>query len=127
MHKKLAGALLGVSIAGASLTGFTISSALAQEDPGQGDQPAQEAPEQPDGEGCEHGGRRAARAEQLAEIIGISVDELHAAREAGQTPAEIADDNGVSRDELVSALITDAEEHLDEAVADGRLTQEEAD
>ena len=125
MNKHLAAALLTASVAGAGFTGFSITSALAQ-DEGSSDTPAAEVAE--DGEsdrGCR--GHRGERAQALADTIGISVEDVQAAREAGQSPAEIAEENGLSRDELVAALIEERQAHLDEAVASGDLTQEEAD
>lgn len=123
MNKHLAAALLTASVAGAGITGFTITSALADDD-GAAESTAVQLE---DGEqnGCR--GNHEARAEALADTIGISVEDLMAAREAGQTPAEIAEDNDVSRDELVTALVDAKQARLDQAVADGDLTQEEAD
>ena len=80
-----------------------------------------------EGDEADRAANREARAEALADVLGISVEDLMAAREAGQTPAEIAEENGVSRDELVSSLVAERQASLDQAVADGELTQEEAD
>ena len=54
-------------------------------------------------------------------------DELRAALEDRQTPAEVAEANGVSRSDLVDALVADITVHIEEHVADGDLTQAEAD
>jgi len=45
----------------------------------------------------------------------------------GQSLAEIGQAKGVSTDTLKSAILTAADEKLDQAVADGKLTQERAD
>ena len=45
----------------------------------------------------------------------------------GQSLAEIGESKGVSADTLESAILTAAGEKLDQAVADGKLTQERAD
>lgn len=59
----------------------------------------------------------------VAEVLGMEVDDLEAALRDGQTIAEVAgDDVGVVTD----ALIAEANERIDEAVADGRLTADEA-
>jgi hypothetical protein len=123
MKKQLAAALLTASVAGAGFTGFTITSALADDDSSAETTAVQL--EEGEQDGCR--GNREDRAQALADTIGISVEDLTAAREAGQTPAEIAEDNGVSRDELVSALVDAKQTRLDEAVAVGDLTQEEVD
>ena len=63
-----------------------------------------------------------------AETLGMSEDELRAALQAdGTTLARIAEDQGVEADALVDALVTAGEERIADAVADGRITQEEAD
>ena len=123
MNKHLAAALLTASVAGAGFTGFSITSALADADGSVQTTAVQFA----EGDEADQAANREARAEALADTLGISVEDLTAAREAGQTPAEIAEENGVSRDELVSSLVAERQASLDQAVADGDLTQEEAD
>ncbi|NNF64117.1 MAG: hypothetical protein HKN07_07635 [Acidimicrobiia bacterium] len=63
----------------------------------------------------------------LADVIGVDAETIKAALMDGQTIADIAADNGVERQAVVDALTAQAEESLAEAVADGRITQEEAD
>lgn len=63
----------------------------------------------------------------LAELVGVTVEELDAAMREGTTLAELAESNGVSKEALVERLVAQAEERLAEDVADGRLTQEQAD
>ena len=63
----------------------------------------------------------------LAEVIGVDAETIQAALADGQTVAEIAADHGVERQAVVDALTAQAEEFLADAVADGRITQEEAD
>ena len=72
------------------------------------------------------GGVRLARAE-LAELFGLERDELRDRLREGQALADIAADQGVDLQTVSDTLVNAATEHLDEAVADGRLTQEEAD
>jgi len=59
-----------------------------------------------------------------AEFLGLDAEELGAQLKDGATLAEIAGDQ---TDGLIAALVADAEEHLAQAVADGKLSQEEAD
>ena len=76
-----------------------------------------------------HHGRRGGRVspEATAEAAGATVAELQAAREAGQTLAQLAQSNGVSRAALVSRLVEAAEAQLAADVTAGRLTQAQAD
>ena len=63
-----------------------------------------------------------------ADTLGLSEDDLRTALEAdGASLASVAGDRGVAVDDLVAALVQAAQDRLDDAVADGRLTQEEAD
>jgi polyhydroxyalkanoate synthesis regulator phasin len=63
-----------------------------------------------------------------ATALGMTEDELRTALETdGATLASIAEDRGVARDTLVSALTQAAQERIAAAVEDGRLTQEQAD
>lgn len=66
-------------------------------------------------------------AEKIAEAAGVTVEELHEARHDGQSLAEIAAAQGISRDTLMERLVTLAEERLAKAVAAGRLTAEQAE
>lgn len=66
-------------------------------------------------------------ADTLAEAAGATVDELREAFRDGTTLAELAQSNGVERSALVERLVAAAQERLDAAVADERLTQEQAD
>lgn len=79
-----------------------------------------------DGE-AEDRGCRGRNSEAVAAALGLTTDEVRAARGAGQSLAEIAADQGVAVDVVVAAIVDDIEEHLAEEVAEGDLTQEEAD
>ncbi|MBX3315034.1 MAG: hypothetical protein KF906_12015 [Actinobacteria bacterium] len=63
-----------------------------------------------------------------ADTLGMTEDELRTAlREDGKTLAEVAEAQGVDRQTLVDALVADANARLAEKVADGTITQEQAD
>jgi hypothetical protein len=65
---------------------------------------------------------------ELAEFLGITAEELRTQLQAdGATLASVAQANGRSRDELKAFLTSELQGHLAEAVADGRITQEQAD
>ena len=73
--------------------------------------------------------RKAVRAglETAATALGLTGEELRTQLKAGQTLGQIADARGVSRTDVVAALTGEAQAHLAEAVAAGRITQEQAD
>jgi len=80
----------------------------------------------------DHDGRRGhgKRGEQMAtvaEVIGVDAAELKAAFAAGQSVADVAEANGVALDDVVAAVVADMETHIAEHVAEGELTQDEAD
>ena len=79
-----------------------------------------------DGRGGE-GHRGGMPLDAAAETLGLTAEELREALADGSTLAEVAEEQGVKPTELVDALVTAETERLDEAVADGRLAQEEAD
>ncbi len=62
--------------------------------------------------------------ETAADFLGMDVQDLAARLRDGATLAEIAGDQ---TDGLIAALVAEAEDHLAQAVADGRLTQAEAE
>jgi hypothetical protein len=129
MRTPFRAAVAAAAIAGAGLAGFGLTSAFAQTSGRDDTTTTTEAPAdqagQPGGAGCE--GRGAPGLDAMAEAIGIDVEDLHAALEDGQTPAEVAEANGVSRADLVDAVVADITDHIQQAVEDGQLTQDEAD
>ena len=80
----------------------------------------------PEGGGRRGGGGRVDPA-VAAEALGITVEELRTATEAGKSLADIAEEEGVDQGELVDALVAAEREELAEAVSSGRLTQGQAD
>ena len=78
------------------------------------------------GHGHRGGIGRLARAE-VAEALGITVEELRTQRQAGRTLAQIAADEGITKDTLISRLVAAAEQRLAAEVSAGRLTQAQAD
>lgn len=63
----------------------------------------------------------------VAETLGLTPEEIREAIASGQTLADLAEANGSSAEELVDAILAEIKEHLDEKVAAGDMTQEEAD
>ena|GEM_PF-2181229 len=65
--------------------------------------------------------------DQVASLLGMSVTDLQAARQSGKSLAEIAADKGISRDTLVSGMLKLHQDAVAARVADGTLTQAQAD
>lgn len=63
----------------------------------------------------------------LAEKLGLTSDELTTEVNSGKTLAQIAEEKGVSRTDLVATLELAHKDSLAQAVTDGYLTQEQAD
>ena len=61
-----------------------------------------------------------------ADAIGITEDDLRAALQDGDTIADVATANDVEVQTVIDALVADATAHIDEEVAEGDLTEEEA-
>ncbi len=71
--------------------------------------------------------RRDARHDAVAEALGLEANALKEQLKEGATLADIAAENDISTDDVVSAMVAHAEAQIADAVADGKLTQEEAD
>jgi len=65
--------------------------------------------------------------EALANALGLSVEELDAARDEGKSLLEIAEEQGIDMADVQEAMRAAGEQLIDQAVADGLLTQEQAD
>ncbi len=76
---------------------------------------------------CARASSAAGPIDEAAEAIGIEPSELLFAIRDGRTIAEVAQRNGVDPSTVVDAIVADARDRLDQAVADGTLTQQEAD
>lgn len=77
--------------------------------------------------GADRGDRRGCgNSEAIAETLGLTTDELHEARDDGSTIAEIATAQGVDIDEVVQAIVENKAERLEDKVAAGDITEEEA-
>src|SRR5688572_3056980 len=62
-----------------------------------------------------------------AEKLGLTNDELIAELQAGKTIADVAAEKNVAVDTIVDAIVAAHTERLNEQVANGQLTQEQAD
>jgi hypothetical protein len=80
----------------------------------------------PGGRGPGHGGFGIERGE-IADLLGLEPEELGDLLRDGQSLADVATAQGVDVQTVIDTLVNDVKEHLDEAVTNERLTQEEAD
>ncbi|MHB8741349.1 MAG: hypothetical protein ACYC62_09285, partial [Coriobacteriia bacterium] len=63
----------------------------------------------------------------VADLTGLSVEEVQAQRAEGSSVADIAEANGSSSEAVVSTALEARKALLDEKVADGTITQDQAD
>jgi polyhydroxyalkanoate synthesis regulator phasin len=70
-------------------------------------------------------GRGLEAVREAADFLGLTPEELGTALRDGQTLAEIAAAQGSSAEALIGHLTGLAEDHMDELVADGRITAEQ--
>lgn len=61
-----------------------------------------------------------------ATVLGVEEETLRDALRDGQTLAELAVANGVDPQAVIDALVTNAEERIDDALAEGRIDEAEA-
>jgi hypothetical protein len=66
-------------------------------------------------------------ATSIAELFGMTTDELSDARVAGESLSDIAADQGVDEDALIDLMLQRRSQMLQRAVERGRITQTEAD
>ncbi len=127
IKKTLTAAGLGTAMFVGGVFGATTSDVTSA---GAQDADTPDAPEvQEEQDSTERSDRSASKAERraaIAEVLGMTADELTEALSSGSTLAEIAEAQGVDVQNLVDFLVAQANEKIDEAVADGRLTDEEA-
>lgn len=72
-------------------------------------------------------GRPGEGVDAAATALGITAEELRTALRSGSTIAQVAESEGVELQTVIDAMVAEVSEKLDEAVADGRLTREQAD
>lgn len=63
----------------------------------------------------------------IADATGLTGQEIVQELRAGKTLSELLDEHGVSADTVVASAVAQVQETLDQAVANGRLTQEQED
>jgi hypothetical protein len=63
----------------------------------------------------------------ITNLLGMSQEEIYTERSAGKTLSEIAQEKGVTDQQVIDAMLAGRQEVIDQALADGRITQEQAD
>jgi polyhydroxyalkanoate synthesis regulator phasin len=75
-----------------------------------------------------HGGMVRLDLDAAADALGLTPEELRdALATEGTTLADVAEEQGVETSTLVDALVAAGEDRIEQAVTDGRLTQEQAE
>ena len=72
------------------------------------------------------GGKRVSPVEILSDLTGVSVEDIRSARQSGDSLADIAEANDVTTDDYVAAVVDAATAAIDDAVADGKLSEDRA-
>ena len=128
MSKKWVAIIGAAALAGLLLAGMA-GLALAQ-----GPQPGQGTPGPGFGWGCGGYGMMGSGSnmhqtmwEAAAKTLGLTVDQLAAEFQAGKTLSQVAKEHNVEQATLQKALTDAQKAALDKAVADGWLTQKQAD
>ena len=78
------------------------------------------------GHGPRHG-RGMQVVQQVAEFLGLTPEVVREAKQDGQSLAQIAEANGVSSDELAAFILSQVEERVADALAEGKIDQARAD
>ncbi len=63
----------------------------------------------------------------VSQLLGLTPEQIHEQRLAGKSLVQIAQEKGVSKDQLVAAILAAKKAVLDNLVKDGKLTQAQAD
>ncbi|MCE1253234.1 MAG: hypothetical protein LWX83_06745 [Anaerolineae bacterium] len=64
---------------------------------------------------------------EVAEALGMTVEDLTSALKAGTTISQLVQKQGITLDTLVTTLLQPFSEQLDKSVSDGKMTQAQAD
>lgn len=114
MKKAIAAGMIGLTAFGA----VAVAPSIAE---------AQDAPTEEQSDRQERRAeRKAERIAVLTDALGVGEDVLQAARDAGQSIADVATDQGVAVETVVDAVVESATANIQERVAAGDLTQDEA-
>lgn len=119
MKKAIASGLIGLIALGGGAA-IAAPSAFAQEADDLTREERMEARQEARAE------RKAEKVETLTSVLGVTEDDLQAAREAGQSVADIAAAQGVDLQVVIDALVENAQARLDAKIAAGTVDAERA-
>lgn len=71
--------------------------------------------------------KKKTRLDSQADILGLTAEELGNRLEAGESFPDIANAQGLTKEDIRAAMLESAKAHLAEKIASGEITQEEAD
>jgi len=127
MKKTIASGMIGLLALGGAAA-IAVPSALAQDDTESTPESSTDSTrrERFEERRAEREARRAERRAEVAELLGVSIEDLQAAHEAGQSIADVAAAQGVDVQIVIDALVADAQARLDEKVADGTIAADRA-
>lgn len=130
-NRRVRTALVAAALAGGTLFGVSqlggVANAQTDDTTDTTDTTAQECQQLRQERREERQAERQEHAEELATLLGIDTETLEEQLRSGETLADIATANGVSVQTVVDAIVADRTEHIEEAVADGKIDQERAD
>ena len=112
MKKAIASGLVGLIALGGGVA-VAAPGALAQDTDDTTRQEAREA-------------RKAERTATITEALGVSADELQAAKESGQSIADIATAQGVDIQNVIDSIVANIQARIDEKVATGDIDADRA-
>lgn len=107
------------------LQGLVDNGTITQE---QADQIAEQIADGDSGRRGKRGHHRGTgKSDVVTDLLGLTADELRTELRAGNSLADVAEANGVDAETLTQTLVDALNAHIDEKVADGSLTADEAD
>jgi hypothetical protein len=127
MKQAIAGGLIGLTALGATAVVPNIAAAQDTIEVQDGTERTQQERDARRAERqANREARKAERVAVLTEALGVGEEVLDAAREAGQSIADVAAANGADLDTVIDAIVENKTAHIQEHVAAGDITQDEA-
>jgi len=65
--------------------------------------------------------------DSVSKLLGMDPAEVRTERQSGKSLSQIAESKGVTEDKLVDSIVEQRKAHLNQAVADGMMTEEQAE
>jgi len=120
MFKKIV-ISIGTMLTVGAIALFTVGSVFAQS-------PTPPVPNEPFGNAwgrvCEGAG---VVSDVVSSLLGMTSEEIYTARSTGKTLSDLAVEKGITDQQLIDAITEGRTDAVNQAVADGRITQDQAD